>query len=248
MRLHGLTEVDGRAGCGPRIPPLSDALLELWQADAAGLYNSPLEARGQADPADACHASTEPRDLAAHLRNALAEFLVLRFDAAQTFNERRIVRKDSDKRFTRFNCSGSGHRSPLSNKLLALLPEDEYKKFMEGDESDGIPRNNPWVLNMMLKVSEQFKIAQKSGLSMKSPESAMASLNTVEAVDARLNEIRNHPTYVQVVQARGIDNLAAQYRMENKHAEYMALKASWDSLNAEISPLTQKKLKLQGKI
>lgn len=31
--------------------PLTDALLELWQADAAGLYNTPLEARGKADPA-----------------------------------------------------------------------------------------------------------------------------------------------------------------------------------------------------
>lgn len=31
--------------------PLRDALLELWQADAAGLYASPLERRGEADPA-----------------------------------------------------------------------------------------------------------------------------------------------------------------------------------------------------
>ena len=30
--------------------PLKDALVEIWQADAAGLYNSPLEARGAADP------------------------------------------------------------------------------------------------------------------------------------------------------------------------------------------------------
>lgn len=30
--------------------PLKDALLEIWQADAAGLYNSPSETRGQADP------------------------------------------------------------------------------------------------------------------------------------------------------------------------------------------------------
>jgi protocatechuate 3,4-dioxygenase alpha subunit len=30
--------------------PLRDALLEIWQADAAGLYNSPLETRGEADP------------------------------------------------------------------------------------------------------------------------------------------------------------------------------------------------------
>jgi len=30
--------------------PLKDALLEIWQADAAGLYNSPLERRGKADP------------------------------------------------------------------------------------------------------------------------------------------------------------------------------------------------------
>ncbi len=29
--------------------PLKDALLEIWQADAAGLYNSPLETRGKAD-------------------------------------------------------------------------------------------------------------------------------------------------------------------------------------------------------
>jgi len=30
--------------------PLRDALLEIWQADAAGLYNSPAETRGEADP------------------------------------------------------------------------------------------------------------------------------------------------------------------------------------------------------
>lgn len=30
--------------------PLKDALIEIWQADANGLYNSPQEARGQADP------------------------------------------------------------------------------------------------------------------------------------------------------------------------------------------------------
>ncbi|CAD7837635.1 MAG: Protocatechuate 3,4-dioxygenase alpha chain (EC 1.13.11.3) [Olavius algarvensis Gamma 3 endosymbiont] len=30
--------------------PLKDALVEIWQADAAGLYVSPQETRGQADP------------------------------------------------------------------------------------------------------------------------------------------------------------------------------------------------------
>lgn len=30
--------------------PLKDALVEIWQADAAGLYNSPTELRGSADP------------------------------------------------------------------------------------------------------------------------------------------------------------------------------------------------------
>lgn len=30
--------------------PLKDALVEIWQADADGLYNSPAETRGQADP------------------------------------------------------------------------------------------------------------------------------------------------------------------------------------------------------
>ncbi|ASY59437.1 MULTISPECIES: protocatechuate 3,4-dioxygenase subunit alpha [Sinorhizobium] len=30
--------------------PLKDALIEIWQADAAGLYNSPSETRGAADP------------------------------------------------------------------------------------------------------------------------------------------------------------------------------------------------------
>jgi protocatechuate 3,4-dioxygenase alpha subunit len=30
--------------------PLKDALIEIWQADAAGLYNSPAETRGAADP------------------------------------------------------------------------------------------------------------------------------------------------------------------------------------------------------
>jgi protocatechuate 3,4-dioxygenase alpha subunit len=30
--------------------PLTDALIEVWQADAAGLYNSPEEKRGKADP------------------------------------------------------------------------------------------------------------------------------------------------------------------------------------------------------
>jgi protocatechuate 3,4-dioxygenase alpha subunit len=30
--------------------PLRDAMIEIWQADAEGLYNSPSETRGQADP------------------------------------------------------------------------------------------------------------------------------------------------------------------------------------------------------
>lgn len=30
--------------------PLRDALIEIWQADAGGLYNSPAELRGTADP------------------------------------------------------------------------------------------------------------------------------------------------------------------------------------------------------
>jgi protocatechuate 3,4-dioxygenase alpha subunit len=30
--------------------PIRDALVEIWQADAAGLYNSPAETRGIADP------------------------------------------------------------------------------------------------------------------------------------------------------------------------------------------------------
>lgn len=30
--------------------PLKDALIEIWQADADGLYNSPAEPRGTADP------------------------------------------------------------------------------------------------------------------------------------------------------------------------------------------------------
>lgn len=30
--------------------PLKDALIEIWQADADGLYNSPAEMRGKADP------------------------------------------------------------------------------------------------------------------------------------------------------------------------------------------------------
>ncbi|NRQ18162.1 protocatechuate 3,4-dioxygenase subunit alpha [Ensifer sesbaniae] len=30
--------------------PLKDALVEIWQADAVGLYNSPTELRGSADP------------------------------------------------------------------------------------------------------------------------------------------------------------------------------------------------------
>jgi protocatechuate 3,4-dioxygenase, alpha subunit len=30
--------------------PLKDALVEIWQADAEGLYNSPAETRGTADP------------------------------------------------------------------------------------------------------------------------------------------------------------------------------------------------------
>jgi len=30
--------------------PLKDALVEIWQADAEGLYNSPQEKRGKADP------------------------------------------------------------------------------------------------------------------------------------------------------------------------------------------------------
>jgi len=36
--------IDGAAS------PLRDALVEIWQADASGLYNSPAEQRGTADP------------------------------------------------------------------------------------------------------------------------------------------------------------------------------------------------------
>jgi protocatechuate 3,4-dioxygenase alpha subunit len=49
-RTHGerieirLRVIDG-AGA-----PLRDAVVEIWQADAAGLYNSPAELRGTADP------------------------------------------------------------------------------------------------------------------------------------------------------------------------------------------------------
>ncbi|MDQ6436249.1 protocatechuate 3,4-dioxygenase subunit alpha [Mesorhizobium sp. LHD-90] len=56
----GRTMVDPRA-TGERIvvkgsifdgsgTPLKDALIEIWQADASGLHNSPLEKRGEADP------------------------------------------------------------------------------------------------------------------------------------------------------------------------------------------------------
>ena len=30
--------------------PVADALVEIWQADSSGLYNSPVERRGEADP------------------------------------------------------------------------------------------------------------------------------------------------------------------------------------------------------
>ena len=42
--------VEGRVIDGNGDPVL-DALVEIWQADAAGLYNSPQESRGKADPA-----------------------------------------------------------------------------------------------------------------------------------------------------------------------------------------------------
>ena len=41
--------VRGRVIDGAGIP-LKDALVEIWQADAAGFYNSPSELRGTADP------------------------------------------------------------------------------------------------------------------------------------------------------------------------------------------------------
>ncbi|MDR7034958.1 protocatechuate 3,4-dioxygenase subunit alpha [Mesorhizobium sp. BE184] len=41
--------VSGRIFDGSGVP-LKDALIEIWQADANGLYNSPLEKRGEADP------------------------------------------------------------------------------------------------------------------------------------------------------------------------------------------------------
>ena len=56
----GATMVDGktrgeRIGLRIRVidgagAPLKDALVEIWQADAAGIYNSPSDPRGQADP------------------------------------------------------------------------------------------------------------------------------------------------------------------------------------------------------
>lgn len=41
--------ITGRVIDGAGVP-LRDALVEIWQADAAGLYNSPTEIRGSADP------------------------------------------------------------------------------------------------------------------------------------------------------------------------------------------------------
>jgi protocatechuate 3,4-dioxygenase alpha subunit len=41
--------VKGRVIDGAGVP-VTDALVEIWQADAAGLYNSPEEKRGRADP------------------------------------------------------------------------------------------------------------------------------------------------------------------------------------------------------
>ncbi|MDK1385387.1 protocatechuate 3,4-dioxygenase subunit alpha [Sinorhizobium sp. 8-89] len=41
--------VNGRVIDGAGMP-LRDALIEIWQADAGGLYNSPSEMRGAADP------------------------------------------------------------------------------------------------------------------------------------------------------------------------------------------------------
>ena len=42
-------EVRGRVLDGSGAP-VADALLEIWQADSKGLYNSPSEVRGKADP------------------------------------------------------------------------------------------------------------------------------------------------------------------------------------------------------
>ncbi|KQT61241.1 MULTISPECIES: protocatechuate 3,4-dioxygenase subunit alpha [unclassified Aureimonas] len=42
--------VEGRLTDGAGAP-VRDALIEIWQADAAGLHNSPAETRGAADPA-----------------------------------------------------------------------------------------------------------------------------------------------------------------------------------------------------
>lgn len=42
--------VEGRVTDGAG-SPVRDALVEIWQADAAGLHNSPAETRGAADPA-----------------------------------------------------------------------------------------------------------------------------------------------------------------------------------------------------
>ncbi|WP_339712578.1 protocatechuate 3,4-dioxygenase subunit alpha [uncultured Sneathiella sp.] len=52
--VNDLTEgerltVTGRIFDGMGVP-LKDALVEIWQADSKGLYNSPSEFRGQADP------------------------------------------------------------------------------------------------------------------------------------------------------------------------------------------------------
>lgn len=41
--------IHGRVIDGDGVP-LNDAMVEIWQADANGLYPSPLETRGQADP------------------------------------------------------------------------------------------------------------------------------------------------------------------------------------------------------
>ncbi|MGD9916279.1 MAG: protocatechuate 3,4-dioxygenase subunit alpha [Rhizobiaceae bacterium] len=50
--------------------PLRDALIEIWQADADGLYNSPSELRGTADPNFSgwgrCPADMETREFVFH--------------------------------------------------------------------------------------------------------------------------------------------------------------------------------------
>lgn len=130
----------------------------------------------------------------------------------------------------------------IKNTLQQLMSDEEYDSFVR-DVGPEV-KNNPTFLNLMLKVANQFSLASEAGLDMRTPGSAISSLNTVESVDAELKAIRSHPVYAQVLREGGLGAIKANYMARGKEADYYEIEKTFNSLNDKIPGLTQRKVTL----